>query len=511
LLRASVASQDRVAFLRLSGWASFVLFASFTIGAVLVHPALLRPAVFLALLPAVVAVGLRTPSGVIYGLAIWLAALGLVRRFVDTTAPVSHSGLGDPLLLVEPVVILILTAVAFQRGAFRARSRLANAVLVLTVLAVVEVVNPLQGSPLVGIGGWLFLLVPMLAFWVGRSLVDDRILRRLFVVIATLAFGAVAYGLLQQSRGLPSWDQAWVTASGYAALHVGNSIRAFGTFSSSSEYATFLGIGVVICAAGLSARLASPFLVVIAGLLCYGVFYDSSRGVLLLVAAALAIMWAARRGFRPVPALCMGIVGVLALLGLAGHFSSQGRTPTTAQAALVQHQLQGLANPLNSKDSTLSAHFSEMVNGLKSSVTNPLGHGTGAVTLAASRYGGSAQGTEVDPSNVGVALGLLGFIGYLVVCATGLWTAYRVASFRGCWWALAGLGVLIVSFLQWTNGGQYAVAWLPWLVLGWADRVAATDQSFMEPGTVGQRQRIRNPLPMRSARPVQCILRPPVA
>jgi hypothetical protein len=121
-----------------------------------------------------------------------------------------------------------------------------------------------------------------------------------------------------------------------------------------------------------------------------------------------------------------------------------------------------------------------MVNGLESSITNPLGHGTGAVTLAATRYGGSAQGTEVDPSNMGVALGLLGLISYLVVAAVGLWTAYRVAARRRSWWALASLGLLLVTFLQWTNGGQYAVAWLPWLVLGWADRVAATEQASTE-------------------------------
>jgi hypothetical protein len=210
------------------------------------------------------------------------------------------------------------------------------------------------------------------------------------------------------------------------------------------------------------------------------VFYDSSRGILVLTAAALAIMWAARRGLRPVPALGTAILGVVLLLAVAGHFASQGSTPTTANATLAQHQLQGLANPLSSKDSTLSLHFSEMVSGLKSSFTNPLGHGTGAVTLAASRYGGSLQGTEVDPSNVGVALGLPGLISFLVVAVMGLWTAYRVAAVRHCWWALAGLGVVVVTLLQWTNGGQYAVAWLPWLVLGWADRVAAMEGACHE-------------------------------
>jgi hypothetical protein len=460
----------------------------------LIHPGLLRLALLVALVPVVVAVGLRSPSGLIYGLAIWLVVLGLARRLFDTTGATGHGGLGDPLLLVEPVVMLILTAIAYQRGAFRARTRLANALLVLTILAGVEALNPLQGSPLVGIGGWLFLLVPILAFWVGRCLVDERLLQRLFILIAVLGVGAVLYGLFQQYRGLPSWDQTWVNSFGYAALHVGTAIRAFGTFSASAEYATFLGIGVVICAAGLTRRLAIPVLLVTGGLLVFGVFYDSSRGIFILTAAALAVMWGARRGFRPVPALCAGIIGVIALLALAGHFSSQeSTTPMSAQSALLQHQLQGLASPLNSKDSTLSVHFSEMVNGLKSSFTNPLGHGTGAVSIAASRYGGSALGTEIDPSNVGVALGLAGLISYVVVATLGLWTAYRVAALRRCWWSVAALGVLVVTFLQWTNGGQYAVAWLPWLVLGWADQVTLKEFALSPGRKVGTRNTYNPP------------------
>ncbi len=188
-----------------------VVILALALGAAVVHPDLVRPAVFLALVPLVIGVGVLAPSRLLYGLVVWLVALGLVRRLFDTTAgATSHAGLGDPLLLVEPVVMLVLVAVASQRGAFRDRTRLANAVLVLNVLAVVEVLNPLQGSPLVGVGGLLFLLVPMLAFWVGRSLVDDRMLRRLFVMIAALGVLAVIYGLFQQYRGLPSWDEAWV-------------------------------------------------------------------------------------------------------------------------------------------------------------------------------------------------------------------------------------------------------------------------------------------------------------
>ncbi len=183
------------------------------------------------------------------------------------------------------------------------------------------------------------------------------------------------------------------------------------------------------------------------------------------------------------PALLAGVAGIFLLLAVVGHFASQSPTATTGNSPLVQHQVQGLANPFNSDDSTLDGHFSEMLSGLRSTVTDPLGHGTGAVTIASSRYGGTAQGTEVDPSNLGVALGIPGLLGYIVVAAVGLFTAYEVAARRRRWWTLAALGLLVVTFLQWSNGGQYAVAWLPWLVLGWADR-AEMNSSAVEGGSV---------------------------
>lgn len=439
-------------------------------GLAFVHPSLLRPVLLLAVIPAVAGVGLLAPSRLIYLLAVWLVALGLVRRLVDTTAPSTLGGLGDPLLLVGPAIMVVLVVVASQKGAFRDRSRLANAVLVLTVLAGVEVVNPLQGSPLVGISGSLFILVPILAFWVGRALVDDEVLRRLFRLVAVLAVAAVAYGLFQQFRGLPSWDSAWVRNSGYVALHVGNTIRAFGTFSSAAEYAGFLGIGLVICAAAFTKRAVFPVALAAACLLGYGIFYESGRGVVVLGAGALALMLAARLGLRPAFALVTGLLGLLALSAVAGHFASSTPSATAPGAALVQHQVQGLANPFNSQDSTLNGHFSEMVNGFRSAFTVPIGHGTGSVTIAASRYGGTVKGTEVDPSNVGVALGLPGLAAYLVVVVAGLLSLYRTAATARTWWTLAALGVVVATFLQWTNGGQYATAWLPWLVLGWADR-----------------------------------------
>jgi hypothetical protein len=36
--------------------------------------------------------------------------------------------------------------------------------------------------------------------------------------------------------------------------------------------------------------------------------------------------------------------------------------------------------------------------------------------------------------------------------------------------SLVALGVLVVTLLEWLNGGQYAVAFFLWLTLGWIDR-----------------------------------------
>jgi hypothetical protein len=70
-------------------------------------------------------------------------------------------------------------------------------------------------------------------------------------------------------------------------------------------------------------------------------------------------------------------------------------------------------------------------------------------------------------------MGLPGLIAYLVVLFAGMFRVYGIARLRRDDLALAALGVVTVTALQWLNGGQYAVAVLPWLVLGWADRPGA--------------------------------------
>jgi hypothetical protein len=323
-----------------------------------------------------------------------------------------------------------------------------------------------------GLSGLLFVLVPLFAFWAGRVLCNDRTLTVVLVLVGALAVGAAAYGHFQTFQGFPTWDAAWITQSGYTALNVGGVIRPFGTFASASEYATFLALGVVVWLA-FGMRLSRLVMTLAAvGVLVFAIFLVSTRGVIFMLAAGLGLMVAARRGL-PAWAAVATAVGLIFLLPAAVSAIAPQSAGSGGQSALVAHQINGLRDPLDQKSSTLGQHATLVTGGLSQALTHPFGQGIGKVTIAGSKFGGTWANTEADPSNAAVSMGIAGVVAYAVVAIAGFRRAYQRAVQRRDGLALAGLGVLVVTFLQWLNGGQYAVVLLPWLVLGWLDRPAA--------------------------------------
>jgi hypothetical protein len=59
---------------------------------------------------------------------------------------------------------------------------------------------------------------------------------------------------------------------------------------------------------------------------------------------------------------------------------------------------------------------------------------------------------------------------------SGFGQAYRLALRRRDTLAFISLAVVTLTFLQWLNGGQYSIAFLLWLTLGWIDRHANTQR-----------------------------------
>jgi hypothetical protein len=450
-----------------------VVLASLVFARMLTDPHQLRLAVVgLAILLAVAFAG-SSPIRLLYALVVWLTALGFLRRTLNVISPEPHV---DLLLLVGPFAIGVLFVAAAKNGAFRERSGLASAVLALNVLIFVGAFNPLQGGLATGLAGLLFVLVPTLAFWIGRGLCDDRTVATLLKLFAVLSIPAATYGLAQTFAGFPSWDSTWIAAheTDYGAITVDGAARAFASFSAASEYTYFLAIGLVIWIAfGLTPVLA-PVAVGAIALLAVAIFYEGARGIVIVGFVALAMMAGVRAGVRLQWSLALGAVLVLLLPYAVAQIvrSDSGGYSTP----FVARQVQGLRNPTDPKVSTLHAHIALTMQGLRSARHEPVGRGTGVVTIAGEKFGGVSSGAEADPGNAAVAWGIPGLLLYIVIAFEAIRRGYRLALLRRRYWAApAAFAVIVLTTFQWLNGGQYAVAFLPWLLMGWIDRSLMKD------------------------------------
>lgn len=447
---------------KLSGLA--VLIFAGAVGALVAQPGGLRLAVAAAGL-LLVFVALQVPRSVVVGLIVWLVALGTVRRIASGVSP--KEAYGDPLLLVGAAAWVTLGVAATRRGAFARRSRLTNAVLSLGAVLLLSAFNPLQGGLTVGLSGALLVVVPMAAFLVGRALVDERLLGQLLRIAAWLGVSVALYGLYQTFTGFPPWDATWIKNEGYEALNVGGTIRPFASFSAASEYAGFLGIAVVIWVARARSAVRWPVAAVALGLLGAALWYEAARGATVLTVAAVALVLTARAGLPLGRSLLVGACGLLILPVVISQLAP-GQFSDGAGDRLAEHQVAGLSDPFG-EDSTLPEHIDRVALGIVGAVRDPLGIGVGATTTSGDKFGGTTATTEADPGNVAVATGFPGLVAYLAVVVVGVPRAYRLAAQRRDATSLAALGIVAVTSLQWLNGGHYAVAFWPWLVLGWVD------------------------------------------
>lgn len=457
-----------------------VLTFGLALGAATASPSSVRVAVTLSTALAVVVAVLRSPRQAVIGLLVWLYVLGTLRRILTG---LGSPGDNDPLLLMAPAVVAVLVIVAARNGAFRSRTRLTNAVLALSGLLLAGSLNPLQGGVAVGFAGLLFVLVPALWFWVGRSLLDDRTFARILWLVSVLAPLAALYGLYQVYRGFPPWDANWIEDRGYAALQVGDALRQFASFSSATEYVGFIAIGMVIWALRLRHRSTRALAIVPLALISWGLALASVRGALVVLAVTLGMLFAIARGLGLLRTVMVG-VGALFLLGFAVSQIDPGQVGGGRTSALLSRQVTGLSDPLDPGTSTLPIHIDALVGGLREVAVNPLGRGTGSASIAADRFGDVSQITDVDPSNVAVALGLPGLVAYLAIVILGLRLALRRARSGRDFLGLVALGILLVTSLQWLAGGNYAIAPLPWLVLGWLDRQSIPSKAAVSRGGV---------------------------
>jgi hypothetical protein len=443
-----------------------VLFAAgLLLGVVLAASA--RNAGFIRALVAGIALGilgpvtLRWPRGGVVATMALLACIGFLRRILIPAAGWSGT---DPILLIGPAIAILLL-VRHPEGA-EARSiggRLPALVAALLLLTCLEVFNPEGGGLVAGVTGLLFIAAPILWFFVGAWLADEGLLLGLQAVSVAIASLAAAYGLWQTISGFPSWDSQWISIAGYTALQVGVT-RAFSTFSSSAEYAIFLASSVmVIVAHAMRGRLLS---LVALPLLVWALVLESSRTVVVQGLAAVLVMAALLTGSVR-KAVITSVVG-LALLAVLDQLLAPHLLAIAGSTSdpLISHEAGGLGDPLNPEQSTVQIHLAQILAGFQLAFSHPLGLGTAGTNLAGLKVSSVALGAEVDIPNQFISLGILGGVLYLVIVVVVMAAATRLALRRRDVASLATVGILVVCFGQWLNGGYYALAPLVWLLIG---------------------------------------------
>lgn len=371
----------------------------------------------------------------------------------------------DPMLLLAPtVLVLVLTRPFVIERRPLGGDRVSKLMIFLLALTFLEAFNPRGGGLSAGIAALLFAAVPLLWFFAGREFGTPRALRGLFGLLVVSASLIAVYGLYQTWDGLPAWDKMWVSESGYAALDVGTVIRAFGTFSSAAEYASFLAIAIVTAVAFAADR--RPYLLPAVPLLAVALFYESGRAIVVTTCVAVIVVLAARTGSMARASVTLVVLLAGAVLAIV-LFRGDLEGASNSSNALVSHEVGGLLHPLNQHQSTLQAHLGLLENGFKRGVFDPIGFGIGSTTLAGTKLG-TPQGTttEVDLSNEFVALGTFGGFAYLGILIFVLIAALRNAVGRRDAVSLSILGMLVAILGQWLNGGYYAVTAIVWFSIG---------------------------------------------
>lgn len=399
---------------------------------------------------------------------VFLAVLGDARRALIPAAGWSSH---DPILLVGPALALLVLAAPNGRP-LRLDTPLSRAVALLMVLMLVQMANPLQGGLEVGLAGALFYVVPLLWYWVGRRWATPPFLEPLlFRVVVPVAVLAALLGIYQALHGLLPYEQAWVETSGYAALSLAGFTRPFAFFTSSAEYAHYLAMAIAL----LWARFlrGTPLALAWIPLLFGALFLEASRGAVVRVAFVAAVLWAVQARSRSAwplrlgLALCLGCVGLVWSLQEIDEAALDGRL--AVPPALVQHQTEGLLQPGDGERSTLGLHVAMVGRGLSTALEHPLGLGLGSTTLAASKFGGRVESTEMDLSDVLLSLGLAGGALYLFIMAAALARCTAVWRRSRALLPLAVGGLITVHLGSWLHGGEYATTALDWICIGAID------------------------------------------
>lgn len=434
---------------------------------------LLRIVAALAVVVALAIPAIEQPKRALYLLFGFLPFLGIIRRAL---VPATGFTALDPLLLISSAIImLILISLIATRRSNLGGTVLSRLVFYLLMIGLLQVFNPAQGNLLVGLTGVMFVLVPIMCFFIGRSVADEDMIQKMQRWMVFVGVVSGAYGLYQVIVGFPAFEQAYLARAGFGGLYVGSAIRPFSTFVNPLEYATYLNFAVVTALAWLLYRkgISRYWLYGALAFMVYAGYLIGSRGFVFLAVIATIALLGLRAKNLFVSLLIMGALvgGALFYTSTRSGAGISADATASAREQLEARQKTAIFDPLDERRSTLRQHYRGVKDGLLFAFTKqPFGLGTGATGRGSTKFGsGRSTSTELDLADAAIAFGVIGGLLYMGIIGLAFLQLARMRTIVPGPMAPAILGMGIVSFGQWLNGGNYSVAPLIWFMLGAAD------------------------------------------
>jgi len=326
-------------------------------------------------------------------------------------------------------------------------------------------------------------LTPVAAYFLGRCLHFERDeLRRLGLLILGTAAAVAAWGLVDvyaisldtwRDSGVPGWyrEQLGLEYRGLSGLpenfvyNPGDERplrRLVSTFLSPLATAYTLLVAILLASTWNRSRWLSATL----GLLLVGLLFTYSRTSIAALAFGLVVLAYALRSWWPVAAaavlIATGVVFVQA-------FSELGPETRFTPAELEIQRAGGRerptsGDPLDPDEASIDSHWDSLRGGLETIARHPQGYGVGNAGVTASRTGADVKAGESTYTELGVDLGLLGMLAFVLWSLALLRLLLRRAPWLGA--ALAAVlllavqtdvvGVHWLAFVLWTLAGERA-------------------------------------------------------
>jgi hypothetical protein len=405
---------------------------------------------------------------------LYAIVMGDLRRLLLLVESWSGS---DPLLLIAPGFVILIFFYLLASRRITIDTPISISVVILMTIMAAQIFNPRQGGLVVGMAGVLFLMVPLFWFWIGRVFATLSFFRLLiFRILPFVGTIALLFGLYQVLVGYLPYQLTWFHTAGYAGIgNLDTGLAPISFFASGSEHGVFVIItGVLILVLGLTKdrRFLALLPIVVIGTLLTG-----SRGPvakLFLVGAGLwALQGQSVRSWIPRGVLIFSLTALVLIFSLS-YISSRG-----VSHSVVEHKLGRQAQEFVHAEggaggrSTALGHLMMLFHGYRIALSEPLGRGLGATSLAAKLDSRSSFGksTETDLGDSFVALGIIGGLTYHIIVFLVIYYSFLLWVRTRDPRVLAILGVLGVTFLQWLGGGQYAVSAIVWVCIGALDRI----------------------------------------